>query len=176
MKRVKTLVALLLLVTLGVVLAAEPNTAQQPTAFKTQEPLGEPTMSDVARPVLAQAYAEAAFTYNFLNYKENMKRLSNNFTKAGWESFSKALLQSNTLDTIIAKKLAMSAEAIDAPVILTKGTLKTGERAWRIQVPLLVVIQGVDIKQETHRYTVTMIIKHTPAGDKVDSFIATSDK
>ncbi|MFA5959477.1 MAG: type IVB secretion system apparatus protein IcmL/DotI [Tatlockia sp.] len=123
-------------------------------------PLDEPNQSDSAVLQWANQAAIAAFTYNFVNYRDELQASSGFFTAEGWTQFLTALQQSNNLDAVKAKKLIVSAVATRAPIILQKGLLN-GRYSWRIQMPILVTYQSAsEFSQQNN--VVTMLVTRVP--------------
>src|SRR5262245_58488610 len=81
-------------------------------------PLDRPNLSTSALLQWANSAAVAAFTYNFVNYRQELQAASEFFTPEGWQAFIQSLQQSNNLSAVIAKKLVVSAVATGAPVVL----------------------------------------------------------
>ncbi|KTD66075.1 type IVB secretion system apparatus protein IcmL/DotI [Legionella spiritensis] len=137
-------------------------------------PLMEPNQSDSAVLQWANQAAIAAFTYNFVNYREELKASSGFFTTEGWQQFLDALQQSNNLDQVKAKKLIVSAVATRAPIILQKGVLN-GRFSWRVQMPILVTYQSAsEFSQQNN--VVTMLITRistleSPRGIGISQFV-----
>lgn len=137
-------------------------------------PLDQPNQSDSAVLQWANQAAIAAFTYNFVNYREELQASSGFFTAEGWEQFLTALDQSNNLDAVKTKKLIVSAVATRAPVILQKGILN-GRYSWRVQMPILVTYQSASSFTQNN-YVVTMLITrvstlNSPRGIGISQFI-----
>ena len=137
-------------------------------------PLNEPNQSDSAVLQWANQAAIAAFTYNFVNYRDELQASSGFFTADGWDQFLNALQQSNNLDAVKAKKLIVSAVATRAPIILQKGILN-GRYSWRVQMPLLVTYQSAsEFTQQNN--VVTMLITrvstlNSPRGIGISQFV-----
>ncbi|HAU0259184.1 TPA: type IV secretion protein DotI [Legionella pneumophila] len=137
-------------------------------------PLDEPNQSDSAVLQWANQAAIAAFTYNFVNYRDELQASSGFFTAEGWDQFLGALEQSNNLDAVKAKKLVVSAVAIRAPIILQKGVLN-GRYSWRVQMPILVTYQSAsEFTQQNN--VVTMLITrvstlNSPRGIGISQFV-----
>ncbi|STX50632.1 protein IcmL (DotI) [Legionella busanensis] len=137
-------------------------------------PLNEPNQSDSAVLQWANQAAIAAFTYNFVNYRDELQAASGFFTADGWQQFLVALQQSNNLDAVKAKKLIVSAVATRAPIILQKGLLN-GRYSWRVQMPLLVTYQSAsEFSQQNN--VVTMLITrvstlNSPRGIGIAQFV-----
>ncbi|KTD75545.1 type IVB secretion system apparatus protein IcmL/DotI [Legionella waltersii] len=137
-------------------------------------PLDEPNQSDSAVLQWANQAAIAAFTYNFVNYRDELQSASGFFTADGWDQFLGALQQSNNLDAVKAKKLVVSAVATRAPIILQKGVLN-GQYSWRVQMPILVTYQSAsEFTQQNN--VVTMLINrvstlNSPRGIGISQFV-----
>lgn len=137
-------------------------------------PLDEPNQSDSAVLQWANQAAIAAFTYNFVNYRDELQASSGFFTAEGWDQFLGALQQSNNLDAVKAKKLVVSAVATRAPIILQKGVLN-GRYSWRVQMPILVTYQSAsEFTQQNN--VVTMLITrvstlNSPRGIGIAQFV-----
>lgn len=140
-------------------------------------PLDEPMIAPSELLQWAHRSAIAAYTYNFVNYREAFQNLQNDFTGDGWQWFQQALQGARTLETVIAKKLVVSAVATGTPVILEQGVVG-GRYAWKVQMPLLVTYQSPN-EQTQQPVTVAMIISRVPTVDMpkgiaVVSFIAST--
>lgn len=123
-------------------------------------PLDQPNQSDSSVLQWANLAAIASFTYNFVNYRQELQAASEFFTAPGWTQFLNALQASNNLDAVKAKKLIVSAVATRAPVILQKGPLN-GRYSWRIQMPVLITYQSASqFTQQSN--VVTMLVKRIP--------------
>lgn len=119
-------------------------------------PLSQPNQSEASVKQWANQAAIAVFSYNFVNYREELEASSVYFTADGWKQFLNSITQSNILVAVKAKKLVVSAVATAAPIILDKGLLN-GVYSWRVQMPLLITYQSPSEFQET-KDMVTMLI------------------
>jgi intracellular multiplication protein IcmL len=126
-------------------------------------PLSDPMLSPAELLQWANRAAVAAYTYNFVNYRDAMQQLQNQFTPAGWKYYEDALRTSRTLEMVIAKKLIVSAVATGTPVILDQAVID-GKYAWKIQIPLLVTYQSPN-EQTQQPMVVMMIISRVPTVD-----------
>ena len=137
-------------------------------------PLSKPNQSDSAVLQWANQAAIAAFSYNFVNYREELQAASEFFTSDGWRQFLQALQSSNNLDAVKQKKLVVSAVATSAPIILRKGLL-AGHYSWRVQMPILVTYQSAsEFTQQNN--VVTMLITrvstlNSPRGIGISQFV-----
>ncbi len=137
-------------------------------------PLTEPNQSDSAVLQWANQAAIAAFTYNFVNYREELQASSGFFTAEGWDQFLAALQQSNNLDAVKAKKLIVSAVATRAPIILQKGLLNESY-AWRIQMPILVTYQSASEFTQQNNVVTLLVTRvstlNSPRGIGIAQFV-----
>jgi intracellular multiplication protein IcmL len=134
----------------------------------------EPNQSDSAVLQWANQAAVASFSYNFVNYHDELLAASTYFTTTGWQQFVDALQQSGNLDAVKSKKLIVSAVATRAPIILQKGILN-GSFSWRVQMPILVTYQSAsEFTQQNN--VVTMLITRistleSPRGIGISQFV-----
>ena len=107
--------------------------------------------------------AISAYTYNFVNYRDAMQQLQNQFTADGWRYYENALRTARTLEMVIAKKLVVSAVATGTPVILDQAVI-SGRYSWKVQIPLLVTYQSPN-EQTQQSMVVTIIVSRVPTVD-----------
>jgi intracellular multiplication protein IcmL len=164
---VMIIVNLLLIGTVIYLLTSRPS----PVYFATSpdgritplHPLNEPI---VTPPELLQWVTEAAvetYSYNFVNYRQELQRASEYFTPEGWNQFQQSLRASRNLETVIAKKMVVSATPTGAPEITDQGLLN-GRYAWRVRLPLLVTYQNAQ-EQIQQPITVNMVVLRVPLID-----------
>lgn len=139
-------------------------------------PLEQPNISPSALLQWANTAAIAAYTYNFVNYRQELQAASEFFTPVGWQNFMGALESSNNLAAVRAKKLIVTAVATGAPVVLQEGILD-GVYSWRVQMPMLVTYQSAS-QFSQQSVIVTMLIKriptlHSARGIGIEQFIVT---
>lgn len=137
-------------------------------------PLNLPNQSDPAVLQWANQAAIAAFSYNFVNYRDELQASSGFFTAEGWDQFLNALQQSNNLDAVKAKKLIVSAVATRAPIILQKGLLN-GVYSWRVQMPILVTYQSASEFTQQNNVVTMLIMRvstlNSPRGIGISQFV-----
>ena len=138
-------------------------------------PLSAPVMSVNALTEWATRAATAAYTFDFVNYRDSLQKASVYFTGTGWQSFEKALVDSNNVKLVLTKKLVTTAVAQGAPVILKRGVLNK-TYTWQVQIPMLVTYQSANMNVQ-QPVLVTMLIKrvdvlNNPAGIAIDQFVA----
>jgi intracellular multiplication protein IcmL len=126
-------------------------------------PLSEPMLSPAELLQWAHGAAISAYTYNFVNYRDAMQQLQNQFTPDGWTYYEDALRVSRNLEMVLAKKLVVSAVATGTPVILDQAVID-GRYSWKVQIPLLVSYQSPNEQTQTP-VIVMMIISRVPTVD-----------
>ncbi|MGE3919446.1 MAG: type IVB secretion system apparatus protein IcmL/DotI [Gammaproteobacteria bacterium] len=138
-------------------------------------PLDQPNLSQSALLQWANLAAVAAFTYNFVNYRQELEAASEFFTPDGWQNFISELQSSNNLKAVIDKKLVVSAVATGAPVILQQGVLD-GRYAWRVQMPILVSYQSASQITQQNLVVTMLIIRistlNSARGIGIEQFVA----
>lgn len=138
-------------------------------------PLTAPMVADSALLQWANQAAVSAYTYNFATWRKELQGASENFTPEGWSDFETALQSSRNLETVINKKLVVTAVATGAPVILDRGILN-GHYSWKVQMPLLVTYESASttIQQPV---LITMLVTRVstltvPKGIAIAQFVA----
>jgi intracellular multiplication protein IcmL len=126
-------------------------------------PLSDPMLSPGELLQWAHGAAISAYTYNFVNYRDAMQQLQNQFTPDGWRYYEDALRVSRNLEMVIAKKLVVSAVATGTPVILDQAIID-GRYSWKVQIPLLISYQSPN-EQTQKPVIVMMIISRVPTVD-----------
>ena len=79
------------------------------------------------------------FDYN--DYRERLQQASSNFTPTGWDSFTRALKESQIIDAISAHKLVISMQIESAPEI-KQAFVKNGVYTWYLQFPVTIKFDG----------------------------------
>lgn len=123
----------------------------------------------------ANQAAVASYTFNFVNYRQELQTAAQYYTPEGWAQFQAGLKASRNLEAVLAKKFVVSAAATGAPVITDQGILN-GRYAWRIRIPLLVTYQNTN-EQVQQPVTVTLLVTRvstldTPKGIAITQFYA----
>jgi len=119
-------------------------------------PFDQPNLSNSALLEWANTAATAAYSYNFVNYRQALQQAADYFTPEGKQTFFNAIKSSNNLQAVIAKKLIVSSVATGVPVVLEQGLL-AGRYTWKIQIPLLITFQSAS-QFSQQSVTVTMLI------------------
>lgn len=139
------------------------------------QPLSEPVVSSAILLQWAGQASVSTYSYNFVNYREALQQVQNKFTADGWRNFENALRSSRMLETVVSKKLVVSAVATGAPVILDQGVIG-GYYAWKVNIPILVTYESAT-ESTPVPLDVTMVISRVstinhPDGIAISSFVA----
>jgi intracellular multiplication protein IcmL len=145
------LMALVAIVALVLVISYMMTHRPSPTYFATTAkgriiplvPLSVPTMNTEGLLQWATEAAMSAYTFNFINYRQQLQSSRQYFTPNGWNGFMKGLYDSGNLKAVISKKLIVNAVPGGAPVIINEGTLN-GRYIWKIQMPMLVTYHSAN--------------------------------
>lgn len=119
-------------------------------------PFDQPNLSNSALLEWANTAATAAYSYNFVNYRQALQQAGDYFTPEGKQMFFSAVKSSNNLQAVLAKKLIVSAVATGVPVVLEQGLL-AGRYTWKVQIPMLITFQSAS-QFSQQSVTVTMLI------------------
>jgi len=81
------------------------------------------------------------YTFNFLNFDEQTKKAEKYFTPEGYQTYIKALQETNVEKDIKTKRLEVVTIPMQTPVLINSGVYGDLE-FWRFRVPVLVSIQA----------------------------------
>ncbi|HSW69470.1 MAG TPA: DotI/IcmL/TraM family protein [Gammaproteobacteria bacterium] len=80
---------------------------------------------------------EAAYSYDFVNYRRQLQDAQKYFTGYGWRNYMKALAASNNFKALTQRKFIVIAKVVEPPKLIVQGLL-AGSLAWKFQMPVLV--------------------------------------
>lgn len=128
-------------------------------------PLNKPSASDALVRDWAARAAVAAFSFNYVQYRDQLQETSATyFTPDGGKQFMDALTKSGNIDFVKTGQLIAIGQVKEAPTLGAKGILPSGAYKgryyWRIDIPLDVLYQGQGIKGNMRHETfdVSMLI------------------
>jgi intracellular multiplication protein IcmL len=104
-------------------------------------PLNEPYRSPADVIAWTAATAQNVMRFGYHDYRDRLQQVSSNFTPTGWDSFNKALKDSNILDAIQARKLVVLMDINGAPEI-KNAFVKNGVYTWYLQFPVTIHFDG----------------------------------
>lgn len=137
--------------------------------------LNEPNLST---PALMSWVAQAAtevMTFGFNDYRRRLQEASRNFTRRGWESFTKALQQSRIIEMVEANQQVVTSAPRGAPVLDREGVVQ-GRYQWIIQLPMIVTYQSGAQKRSDSLMVTIVIVRvsrlESPNGVGIEQWIA----
>jgi intracellular multiplication protein IcmL len=100
-------------------------------------PLIQPNMSIEAVTAWTVEAVEAAYTYNYINFRSQLQDSEKYFTRYGWQEYMRGLTASNNLLALSQRKMLFIAKVIGPPKLMTEGILG-GAYAYKFEMPVLV--------------------------------------
>ncbi|HLF66753.1 MAG TPA: DotI/IcmL/TraM family protein, partial [Gammaproteobacteria bacterium] len=88
-----------------------------------EPPLNRPIMSPENVSKWVANAIESAYSYDFINYREQFQSSQQYFTDYGWKQYMKGLETSNNLEALNAHKMIVLAKVIAPPVLKTQGVM-----------------------------------------------------
>ncbi len=102
-------------------------------------PAQQPNMTTLDVEKWTVAAVEAAYSYDFINFRSQMQDAQKYFTDYGWRNYMKGLQDSNNLVALAQRKMIVTAKVVGAPKLLAEGPIgKSKTYAWKFEMPLLV--------------------------------------
>ena len=124
----------------------------------------------------ASKAASTAYTFDFVNYNQEISQVRPYFTNAGWFDFRSAI--SGVLSTIVKNQLFVTGVVSGAPVIANQGPLPGKGYVWRVQIPFLVTYQSANTTTTAFFIVILSIVQvptsTNPQGIGIDQFIMAS--
>lgn len=100
-------------------------------------PRTSPNMSTEDASKWAIEAVEAAYSYDFVNYRRQLQNAQKYFMDYGWRTYMDGLKASNNLLALTQRKMVIIAKAVGKPKLLVEGILG-GAYAWKFEIPVLV--------------------------------------
>jgi intracellular multiplication protein IcmL len=125
-----------------------------------ETPVTVPGMSVDAVSAWTVEAVEAAYSYNFMNYRAQFQDAQKYFTEYGWRNYMAGLKASNNLLALTERKMIFVAKVVDKPKLLNQGILGKAY-SWKFQMPLLVNFLEAPYDKPTfsNAYVVTVIVQ-----------------
>lgn len=136
-------------------------------------PENEPNLLPSTLITWANKAVVAAYTFNFVNYDQELSKARPYFTEAGWNVYVASI--SKTIETVKQNQLFVSGVVVGAPVISNQGDLPGRGYVWRIQLPFLVTYQSADSVSQNNFTVILTVVKVptwiNPTGIGIDQFV-----
>ena len=142
-------------------------------------PLNEPYRSQAEVIEFAARTARNVMRFGYHDYRERLQQVSSDFTTTGWESFSKALKESNIIEAVTARKLVVTLDIEAAPEI-KQAFVKGGVYTWYLQFPITIQFQGDQPPAPIHTMLLMQIARvstlQSPEGISVEQWVNVSSE
>ncbi len=109
-------------------------------------PLSEEFRSQAEVVTWAASTAQNIMRFDYADYRARLQQVATNFTPTGWDSFNKALKDSNILEAVQARKLVVTLAVNAAPEITNAG-IRNGVYSWDVQFPVTIKFDGAEPPQ-----------------------------
>jgi len=100
-------------------------------------PVSQPNMSTEQVTAWTIEAVQAAYSYDYVNYRGQLQNAQKYFTSYGWKNYMNALTLSNNLIALQQRKQIVIARVVEKPKLVTQGLL-SGAYAWKFEIPVLV--------------------------------------
>lgn len=145
-------------------------TPPQPQYFATNasyqlikwHPLTDPVVSNNYVLQWVTQAVQAAFSLDFIHWKDQLQAASVNFTPSGWYWFLDALKKSGDLKTLVNLQMVSDAQITAAPQIQYQTTL-AGRYVWKVELPMMITYTGKTVIHQPLK--VIVIIERVPVED-----------
>jgi intracellular multiplication protein IcmL len=121
----------------------------------------------------ASKAAVTAYTFDFVNYADQIVLARSYFTDAGWQDFLTSI--NKVIATVKQNQLFVYGVVIGAPVISNQGELPDIGYAWRVQIPFLVTYVSSNPVVKRNYYVIMTIVRVptsvNPQGIGIDQFV-----
>lgn len=97
-------------------------------------PLHEPMYNENTMKSKTIQVSKILMRYDYFSYLQQINDNRFLFTTDGWDSYKKALENSQTLEMIKQYKMIVKFEPTSAPVLLRHGTMNDGRYAWEFEM------------------------------------------
>jgi intracellular multiplication protein IcmL len=107
--------------------------------FLLDIPLTQPNMTTDDVMAWVVEAVEAAYSYDYKNYRAQLQNAQKYFIDYGWRSYMKGLHASNNLLALTDRKQVVIAKVLPTPKLIAEGPLgKAATYAWKFQMEMLV--------------------------------------
>lgn len=117
--------------------------------------------------------ATLAYTFDFVNYKQQLLAARPYFTEAGWQDYLRSI--ESLINTVIKNQLFINGVVSGPPVISNQGPLANLGYTWRVQLPFLVTYQSANTPVKRKFFVIITIVRVptsvNPQGIGIDRFV-----
>jgi intracellular multiplication protein IcmL len=102
--------------------------------------------------------ARSVMRFDYADYRARLQQSSYSFTTSGWDSFNKALKDSNLIEAVQARKLVVTLDIQAAPEVISSG-VRNGVYTWDVKFPVLIKLDGPESPQPTMANLLLRIVR-----------------
>jgi intracellular multiplication protein IcmL len=136
-------------------------------------PFTEPNLLSDALLRWASTAATLAYTFDFVNYNDQINLARPYFTDAGWVDYINSIR--GLISTIVKNQLFVNGVVAGTPIISNQGDIFGRGYAWRVQIPFLVTYQTAESQTKRNYFVVLTLVKVSTAVNKygvgIDQFV-----
>jgi intracellular multiplication protein IcmL len=107
-----------------------------------------------------------AFIYDFLDYNEQLKNASQNFTTDGWKVFLNQLNNYVNYNKVQLDRLFVNAKPDGAPFVLNQGII-LGRYGWWVQMPISITYAG-NIRTAEKKVVLQVLVVRVPTTNNLN--------
>ncbi len=122
--------------------------------------LSLPNMGNIAITNWVGRAASQIMTFGFNDIDERFALSRSNFTKYGWDSFYKAMIDSKFVEEVLKAQQVITAVPKGVPSLTSEGLVQ-GKYTWRFNVPLMVTSRAGTAKTSRTK-TVSVAVEKVP--------------
>jgi intracellular multiplication protein IcmL len=78
------------------------------------------------------------YSFDFVNYREQLQEAQRNLTISGWKSFETAMNDSGNFKAIIGNRFVLTAVPTGAGRVTAQGLIDGKEHSWTVEFPMLI--------------------------------------
>jgi intracellular multiplication protein IcmL len=118
--------------------------------------------------------AKSVMSFDYADYRARLQQSSYSFTTTGWDSFNKALKDSNLIEAVSARKLVVTMDIKAAPEIISSG-VRNGVYTWDVKFPVMIKLDGPESPQPTLANLLLRIVRvstlQNPDGISIEQWV-----
>jgi intracellular multiplication protein IcmL len=114
-------------------------------------PLSEPSMTVEEVTAWAVEAVQAAYSYDYINYRAELQRAQRYFTDYGWRKYMEGLTKSNNLVALTQRSFIQIGTIVQQPQLITQGHMGT-VYAYQFRIPVLMTYWGPPYDESTKIY------------------------
>ncbi|MDN3563092.1 DotI/IcmL/TraM family protein [Paeniroseomonas aquatica] len=142
-------------------------------------PLSESVVSNADLLEWTKSAVVAAYTLNFLEYRQQAEAAKKNFSTDAWDSWSSSFITAGNLERLVGGNMLSTAVLTAAPVI-REETVVNGIRMWIIQFPFVQTFLN-NSQENSDRLMANVRVKRTtdpryPRGIVPDQLVVGPDR